>query len=36
MFARLAEQYRSVVHDLILSLEALATCLEERGWAATC
>lgn len=36
MFARLAEQYRSVVHDLILSLEALATCLGERGQAATC
>jgi hypothetical protein len=36
MFARLSEQYRSVVHDLILSLQALASCLGQQGWAATC
>ena len=28
MFSRLAEQYRSVVDDLVLSLEALARCLK--------
>lgn len=36
MFLRLAEQYRAVVHDLVLSLQALATCLRERGRAASC
>ena len=36
MFARLAAQYRSVVKDLVLSLQALATCLQQRGWAASC
>jgi hypothetical protein len=36
MFLRLAEQYRAVVHDLELSLEALASCLRERGHVATC
>ncbi|MEB3321856.1 MAG: DUF1815 family protein [Synechococcaceae cyanobacterium] len=36
MFARLAEQYRAVVHDLVLSLQALAGCLSERGLASTC
>ncbi len=36
MFARLAEQYRSVVHDLIQSLQALADCLQRRGHVATC
>lgn len=36
MFLRLAEQYRAVVHDLELSLEALAGCLRERGHVATC
>jgi hypothetical protein len=36
MFARLAAQYRSVVKDLVLSLQALATCLQQRGCAASC
>lgn len=36
MFLRLAEQYRSVVLDLVLSLQALATCLSQRGWSASC
>jgi hypothetical protein len=36
MFSRLAEQYRAVVHDLVLSLQALAGCLQARGCVATC
>ena len=36
MFLRLAEQYRSVVVDLVLSLQALAACLSQRGWSASC
>ena len=36
MFPRLAEQYRSVVHDLVMSLQALAKSLQDRGIAATC
>jgi hypothetical protein len=36
MFLRLAEQYRSVVLDLVLSLQALASCLSQRGWVASC
>lgn len=36
MFARLAEQYRSVVRDLELSLQALARCLQARGHVASC
>lgn len=36
MFARLAEQYRSVVNDLVLSLQALARCLQDRGRVASC
>ena len=36
MFLRLAEQYRSVVEDLILSLQALAVALQNQGLAATC
>jgi hypothetical protein len=36
MFPRLAEQYRSVVHDLVMSLQALAKSLQDRGLAATC
>ena len=36
MFRRLSEQYRSVVQDLVMSLEALASCLQERGHTATC
>ena len=36
MFPRLAEQYRSVVHDLVLSLQALARSLQDQGFSATC
>ncbi|MCU0528625.1 MAG: DUF1815 family protein [Cyanobium sp. Prado107] len=36
MFPRLAEQYRCLVHDLVLSLHALARSLQDRGMAATC
>ena len=36
MFGRLAEQYRSVVEDLVLSLQALATSLKDAGHTATC
>ena len=36
MFARLAEQYRSVVQDLVLSLQALARCLQDQGQVASC
>jgi hypothetical protein len=36
MFPRLAEQYRAVVLDLVMSLQALATCLRQRGQVATC
>ncbi len=36
MFARLAEQYRSVVNDLELSLQALARCLQDQGHVASC
>lgn len=36
MFSRLANQYRSVVHDLVLSLQALADCLDQRGQTASC
>jgi hypothetical protein len=36
MFARLAEQYRSVVRDLELSLQALARCLRDQGRVASC
>ncbi len=36
MFSRLAEQYRSVVDDLVLSLEALARCLQQQGRVASC
>lgn len=36
MFARLAEQYRSVVEDLVMSLRALAEGLQRQGIAATC
>ncbi len=36
MFSRLAEQYRAVVDDLVLSLEALARCLQEQGRLASC
>ena len=36
MFARLAEQYRSVVQDLVMSLQALARCLQDQGQVASC
>lgn len=36
MFARLAEHYRSVVDDLVMSLRALAHGLQQRGLPATC
>ena len=36
MFLRLAEQYRSAVEDLILSLQALAVSLRNQGHVATC
>lgn len=36
MFPRLAEQYRSVVQDLVMSLQALARSLQERDFSATC
>lgn len=36
MFARLAEQYRSYVQDLVMSLQALAIVLERRGYPASC
>jgi hypothetical protein len=36
MFGRLAEQYRAVVEDLVLSLQALANSLSAAGHSATC
>ena len=36
MFARLAEHYRSVVEDLVMSLRALADGLQQQGLPATC
>ena len=36
MFSRLAEQYRSVVEDLVLSLQALANSLSASGHSASC
>ncbi|MEI8252011.1 MAG: DUF1815 family protein [Synechococcus sp. ELA057] len=36
MFLRLAQQYRSMVRDLVMSLQALAESLQERGQVATC
>lgn len=36
MFGRLAEQYRTVVEDLVLSLQALASSLSSAGHSATC
>lgn len=36
MFTRLAEQHRQFVRDLVLSLKALATVLENRGYLASC
>lgn len=36
MFLRLADQYRHLVNDLVISLQALAHCLRQQGHAATC
>ena len=36
MFPRLAEHYRSVVQDLVMSLQALATGLKSNGITASC
>ena len=36
MFPRLAEHYRSVVEDLVMSLQALASSLQSAGFTATC
>lgn len=36
MFLRLAEQYRHLVNDLVLTLQALAQCLRDQGHVATC
>lgn len=36
MFPRLAEQYRAVVLDLVMSLQALASSLQARGMSASC
>lgn len=36
MFLRLADQYRGLVNDLVVSLQALAQCLRQQGRAATC
>ncbi len=36
MFPRLAEQYRALVSDLVMSLQALASCLQKRGHVANC
>ncbi len=36
MFTRLAYQYQDYVQDLVMSLQALATVLESRGYLASC
>lgn len=36
MFPRLAEQYRALARDLVMSLQALAKGLKQRGHVATC
>ena len=36
VFIRISEQYRSVVQDLVMSLQALATNLRKQGITATC
>jgi hypothetical protein len=36
VFLRLADQYRGLVNDLVVSLQALAHCLRQQGHAATC
>jgi xanthine dehydrogenase iron-sulfur cluster and FAD-binding subunit A len=36
MFRRLAEQYRALIQDLVLSLQALAESMRQQGLVATC
>ena len=36
VFLRLAEQHRQFVQDFVMSLQALATVLENRGYLASC
>ena len=36
MFLRLAEQHRQFIRDLVMSLQALATVMERRGYLASC
>ncbi len=36
MFVRLADQYRVYIQDLVMSLQALAIVLEQRGYLASC
>jgi hypothetical protein len=36
MYTRLAEQYRSLAQDLVMSLQALASSLQRKGLVATC
>jgi Domain of unknown function (DUF1815) len=36
MFARLAEQHRQFVQDLVMNLQAMAIVLESRGYIASC
>ena len=36
MFSRLSEQYRNVVQDLVMSLQALARTLQQQGCSASC
>ena len=36
MFLRLAEQYRTLVQDLVMSLQALTNSLQSQGVTATC
>jgi hypothetical protein len=36
MFTRLADQYRDYIRDLVMSLQALAIVLEQRGYLASC
>jgi Domain of unknown function (DUF1815) len=36
MFARLAEQHRQFVKDLVMNLQAMAIVLENRGYIASC
>ncbi|MDF5706290.1 MAG: DUF1815 family protein [Nostoc sp. S4] len=36
MFLRLAQQYQEVVQELVMSLQALSTVLEQRGYLTSC